>query len=183
MKATQLIHECLSKKCPEIHTKRLNTLMLACDALHECQTLSLTQIARAIHNDTRANHNIKCIDRLLGNESLHQERLSIYRWQAAFLCQNAMPIISVDWSDIREKERLMVLRAGMSLSGRSVTRYEQTFPLNQQHSAKAHQVFLKPLSQVLPQGCVPLLITDPGFRNTWFKAVEAQGWYWLSSHT
>ena len=33
-------------------------------------------------------------------------------------------IVLVDWSDIREQKRLMVLRASVALHGRSVTLYE-----------------------------------------------------------
>ncbi|EPA4101308.1 hypothetical protein ACQ0OH_005860, partial [Escherichia coli] len=43
----------------------------------------------------------------------------------SFICSgNTMPIVLVDWSDIREQKRLMVLRASVALHGRSVTLYE-----------------------------------------------------------
>ncbi|WP_427901927.1 hypothetical protein [Motilimonas cestriensis] len=31
----------------------------------------------------------------------------------------------------------------------------------------------------MPPSCTPILITDAGYRNTWFRQVEALGWYWL----
>ncbi|MFO5824817.1 hypothetical protein ACLBQE_29045, partial [Klebsiella pneumoniae] len=50
-----------------------------------------------------------------------------------FICSgNTMPIVLVDWSDIREQKRLMVLRASVALHGRSVTLYEKAFPLSEQ---------------------------------------------------
>ncbi|NPK91852.1 hypothetical protein HC502_25255, partial [Escherichia coli] len=59
-----------------------------------------------------------------GNRHLHKERLAVYRWHASFICSgNTMPIVLVDWSDIREQKRLMVLRASVALHGRSVTLY------------------------------------------------------------
>ncbi|MFM3953483.1 hypothetical protein AB8S43_29725, partial [Klebsiella pneumoniae] len=37
----------------------------------------------------------------------------------SFICSgNTMPIVLVDWSDIREQKRLMVLRASVALHGR-----------------------------------------------------------------
>ncbi len=38
-----------------------------------------------------------------------------------------MPIILVDWSDVREQLRMMTLRASTSVKGRSITLYERTF--------------------------------------------------------
>jgi hypothetical protein len=32
---------------------------------------------------------------------------------------------------------------------------------------------------MLPAGCVPILITDAGFRDPWFRLVNRMGWYWV----
>ena len=32
---------------------------------------------------------------------------------------------------------------------------------------------------MLPTGCVPILITDAGFRSVWFKLVNRMGWSWI----
>lgn len=32
---------------------------------------------------------------------------------------------------------------------------------------------------MLPPDCVLILVADSGFRRPWFKAVEAQGWYYV----
>lgn len=32
---------------------------------------------------------------------------------------------------------------------------------------------------MLPTGCVPILITDAGFRSTWFRLVNRMGWNWI----
>ncbi|EBA2903003.1 IS4-like element ISVsa5 family transposase, partial [Salmonella enterica] len=129
----------------------------------------------------RTKHNIKRIDRLLGNRHLHKERLAVYRWHASFICSgNTMPIVLVDWSDIREQKRLMVLRASVALHGRSVTLYEKAFPLSEQCSKKAHDQFLADLASILPSNTTPLIVSDAGFKVPWYKSVEKLGWYWLS---
>jgi len=42
-----------------------------------------------------------------------------------------------------------------------------------------HQAFLNQLAAMLPAGCVPILITDAGFRGAWFRLVNCMGWYWI----
>ncbi|HAZ8437280.1 TPA: hypothetical protein J7316_005485, partial [Escherichia coli] len=103
-----ILHDSLYQFCPELHLKRLNSLTLACHALLDCKTLTLTELGRNLPTKARTKHNIKRIDRLLGNRHLHKERLAVYRWHASFICSgNTMPIVLVDWSDIREQKRLM----------------------------------------------------------------------------
>ncbi len=76
---------------------------------------------------------------------LHLKRLN------SFICVgNPMPVVLVDWSDIREHKRLMVLRASVALQGRSVTLYEKAFPLSKQCSKSAHDQFLSDLASILP---------------------------------
>jgi hypothetical protein len=91
-----------------------------------------------------------------------------------------MPIVLVDWSDIREQKRLMVLRASVALQGRSVTLYEKAFPLSEQCSKAAHEQFLADLASILPNATTALIVSDAGFKVPWYKSVEKRGWYWLS---
>ena len=101
-----ILHDSLYQFCPELHLKRLNSLTLACHALLDCKTLTLTELGRNLPTKARTKHNIKRIDRLLGNRHLHKERLAVYRWHASFICSgNTMPIVLVDWSDIREQKQ------------------------------------------------------------------------------
>ncbi|KAA3490778.1 transposase, partial [Vibrio mimicus] len=93
---------------------------------------------------------------------------------------NPMPVVLIDWSDIREHKRLMVLRASVALQGRSVTLYEKAFPLSMQCSKSAHDQFLSDLANILPSSVTPLIISDAGFKVPWYKSVEEHGWYWLS---
>nr|WP_161477592.1 MULTISPECIES: IS4 family transposase [Enterobacteriaceae] len=156
-----ILHDSLYQFCPELHLKRLNSLTLACHALLDCKTLTLTELGRNLPTKARTKHNIKRIDRLLGNRHLHKERLAVYRWHASFICSgNTMPIVLVDWSDIREQKRLMVLRASVALHGRSVTLYEKAFPLSEQCSKKAHDQFLADLASILPSNTTPLIVSD-----------------------
>lgn len=181
MRELKILHDSLYQFCPELHLKRLNTMTLACRALLNSKALTLTELGRNLPTKSRAKHNIKRMDRLLGNRHLHHERLAVYRWHASFICSgNPMPVILVDWSDIREQKRLVALRASVALQGRSVTLYERAFPLEEQCSKAAHDRFLSELASILPANVVPLIVSDAGFKVPWYKSVEDHGWYWLS---
>ena len=180
MREITILHDLLNEQCPNLHRKRLASLMIAVQSLLDGQQLSLTELGRNITGPVAAKHNIKRIDRLLGNHALYLERMDIYRWHARLLCgANPMPIILIDWSDVREQMRHQTLRASVSFEGRSVTLYERVFPFSQYNSPVSHNAFLRELAGILPERCCPLIVTDAGYRNTWFREVEKLGWFWL----
>jgi hypothetical protein len=180
MRDISILHDLLKNQCPNLHQKRLSSLMVAVQSLLDGQQLSLTELGRKISGPVSAKHNIKRIDRLLGNQALYSERLDIYRWHANLLCgANPMPIVLIDWSDVREQMRHQTLRASISFEGRSVILYERVFPFSQYNSPVSHNPFLRELATILPKRCCPLIITDAGYRNTWFREVEKLGWFWL----
>ncbi|BBO28132.1 iso-IS10R ORF [Alteromonas sp. I4] len=180
MRDISILHDLLKNQCPNLHQKRLSFLMVAVQSLLDGQQLSLTELGRNISGPVSAKHNIKRIDRLLGNQALYSERLDIYRWHANLLCgANPMPIVLIDWSDVREQMRHQTLRASISFEGRSVILYERVFPFSQYNSPVSHNPFLRELATILPKRCCPLIITDAGYRNTWFREVEKLGWFWL----
>lgn len=180
MRDISILHDLLKNQCPNLHQKRLSSLKVAVQSLLDGQQLSLTELGRNISGPVSAKHNIKRIDRLLGNQALYSERLDIYRWHANLLCgANPMPIVLIDWSDVREQMRHQTLRASISFEGRSVILYERVFPFSQYNSPVSHNPFLRELATILPKRCCPLIITDAGYRNTWFREVEKLGWFWL----
>ena len=61
-----ILHDSLYQFCPELHLKRLNSLTLACHALLDCKTLTLTELGRNLPTKARTKHNIKRIDRFDG---------------------------------------------------------------------------------------------------------------------
>ena len=97
MHAVRLLHKQLQRECPDIHNKRLEALMCATKALSEDHHLSITGIGRALRSHTSAKHNIKRIDRLVGNIWLQAERSDIYGSLAQWLLKHhSRPIILVD---------------------------------------------------------------------------------------
>ncbi|HAX1717243.1 TPA: hypothetical protein JXT89_004516 [Escherichia coli] len=53
-----ILHDSLYQFCPELHLKRLNSLTLACHALLDCKTLTLTELGR-MKWSTKTGHRVR----------------------------------------------------------------------------------------------------------------------------
>ena len=180
MHALVILHRLLALSCPGIHAKRLTSLMAAVEAALSGSRLALSELGRGLRNRVAVKHNIKRVDRLLGNGALYTEAARLYESLARqCLAGVATPLILIDWSDLTPDRRWQVLRASVALAGRSVTLYEPVHPLSRATSARVHERFLTRLKAMLPDGCVPIVITDAGFRSPWFGLVNRMGWQWI----
>lgn len=179
MRATQVLQKCLSFSLEAIHVLREKSLMQAVDALLIGRRLTLMDMARAWPGAERVRAPLKVLDRLLGNRHLHVERESLYANMARWLLRGPHPVIVVDRSDLKADKSWCLLRAAVPVGGRTLTILDMVFSGKQQGSPAAEKHFLKRLKTLVPAGKTPILITDAGFRNPWFRAVEIMGWYWL----
>jgi hypothetical protein len=180
MRDIQILQQTLEEHCPNIHKKRLISLMLATKSVLDGADLTLTKLGRNLDTNTSVKHAIKRVDRLLGNKQLHREKQDIYKWHCRLIASaNPCPVVLVDWSDVREQLRCMTIRASIALHGRAVNLYEQVFEYKDYNSPRSHQIFLDNLATILPVDSTPIIVSDAGFRNTWFRQVEDKGWFWL----
>ncbi|QBQ54398.1 hypothetical protein [Nitrosococcus wardiae] len=81
------------------------------------------------------------------------------------------PWILVDWSHLPNTE-YYVLRAALVAPGRALPLYETVHAQSQQGNERVHRAFLKTLKALLPAASRPVIITDAGFYNPWFKQSE-----------
>jgi hypothetical protein len=180
MHALTMLHNILIESCPEVHAKRIASLLITVEAVVSGSRLVLSDLGRALRGPAAVKHNIKRIDRLLGNRALHAETAGLYETLARqHLAGVTTPLIIIDWSDLTPDRHWQLLRASMALEGRSITLYEQVHPESCAASPRVHKTFLARLATLLPPGCKPILITDAGFRGPWFKLVNRMGWYWI----
>lgn len=179
MRAKQVLQKCLSFSLEAIHALREKSLMQAVDALLIGRRLTLMDMARAWPGAERVRAPLKALDRLLSNPHLHVERESLYTNMARWLLRGPHPVIVVDWSDLKADKSWCLLRAAVPIGGRTLTILDMVFAGKQQGSPAAEKHFLMRLKTLVPAGMTPILITDAGFRNPWFRAVETMGWYWL----
>jgi hypothetical protein len=71
------------------------------------------------------------------------------------------------------------LRAAAIVKGRAFIVYEEVHTGKNYGSLKVHRQFLKTLRTVLPADCQPILVTDAGFRATWFKLATQLRYEWV----
>ncbi len=180
MPACRLLVTHLRKICPTIHATRLRTLVTAVESAIHHHRLTLTDLGRGLKSSALVKHNIKRMDRLLGNSRLSAERTVLYtaitRW---VLAQVTEPLVLIDWSTLTPDHQWHVLRASIPVHGRALTIYEEVHSLQSLTNRHVHQAFLHHLRMVLPGHVRPILVTDAGFRGTWFRLVEEMGWHWV----
>lgn len=173
----RLINECL----PKMHAARRSALSDVCRSAVNGSWLTLSRLACGTDRQTALRHRVKCVDRLLANVDLHQERRGIYRALAErWLADLPQLLIVVDWTPLSGDLQWHGLRASVVVDGRSVTLYEEVHPRHLLANRRVHQHFLAHLARLLPpsQGR-PIIMTDAGFRTTWFQMLASLGWYWI----
>lgn len=162
-----------------IHKKRLNTLLLLISTAIKTKSLSLTHLGRGIDLPIKERSGIRRVDRFLGNNKLHRERNDIYAAMASKVMQSKQrPCIIVDWSEIPNTTH-HVLRAAMVAEGRAITVYEEVHPEKKLSNPQVEKRFLKRLKALIPACCSPIIVTDAGFHNKWFKEVLNNGWDYI----
>jgi len=152
--------------------------MSCVSALLHGHRLTLTDLGRAMPSEAYTKHSIKRVDRLLGNARLqHERQLFYWKMLTALLGSLRHPLILVDWSPINAASDLYLLRASIPLAGRAFPVYESVH--DREGCPQRQKQLLDALAIILPEQCVPVLVTDAGFRRPWFKAVKAKGWYYV----
>lgn len=179
MHAKRMLHKVLTHGCG-MHQARLRAVMSGVDSLLHGQRLSIAGLGRSLRSRALTKHAIKRMDRLVGNGHVQAERLSVYRAiSRGLLGHRQRPVLIVDWSDARSDRSLQLLRASVVLDGRSVTVYEEIHPLSQFDNRGVWARFLGQLQRCLPEGCHPIVVSDAGFRVSWYEQIEALGWDWV----
>lgn len=180
MQQLTLLHKKFSKTLPWVHKIRLNSLMSACTTASSGSKLFLTGLGRNAVSKTKTSSNIEKVNRLPGNAHLYRERSFFYASMAGQLIPKWMsPWIHIDWSCINSTTNMYLLRASLSVKGRSIVLYEECHPKKKENNHAVHQAFLKNLKAILPPCEPPIIVTDAGFRAPWFMAVRQMGWHFV----
>lgn len=143
--------------------------------------LGLVALAVGTSRTISVRHRVKCVDRLLGNTHLKAHRFDLYTALAQqWLSGLPQLLIVVDWSSLTADMQWHWLRASVVCDGRSITLYEEVHPRKYLGNLAVHTRFIKRLARMLPESThPPIVMTDAGFRNTWFRLIAAQGWQWV----
>lgn len=179
MHASSILQRFLQQQCSFMHAKRQQCVARIAHAA--ClKGLGVVKLAKALGRPEKLRHDIKCCDRLLSNPRFQQERVTIYRALAKqILCEVDGAAINVDWSELRADGSLQLLRAAVMAKGRALTIYEEVHPQELLGSSIVQRQFMRRLKTVLPPGFQAIIVTDAGFRATWFKMLDQQRWAWI----
>lgn len=174
---TQVMRCCL----PLMHAARWRALRDVVVSSVNGRALSLVALAVGTPRTTKMRHRVKCVDRLLGNRHLDAHRFDLYAALARqWLTGLPQLLIVVDWSSLTADMQWQWLRASVVCDGRSITLYEEVHPRKKLGSLAVHTRFIERLAQLVPRGAhPPIVMTDAGFRNPWFRLIAAQGWQWV----
>lgn len=175
MRALKTIQQFLSDSLQEVHKKRLGAVFWAVGVLMFGNRLSLTAIGRAAKGEAYTKHNIKRVDRLLGNKHLHTEITPFYRAIAKMLIgSQTRPVVLIDWTGAGDKHWALV--AAIPMDGRAMPILTRVYSEKKNNNPVIHRMFLRNLRKILPKNCKPIIVTDAGFSNGWFKDVVSWGW-------
>ena len=173
MHAKEFLHKTLSSV---IHKKRLSVLADLVQGLLINKKLSVTELGRGISTQATEHSAIRRSDRLIGNKHIHAELFSIYATQIALIIGSKQrPEIIVDWTHI-PNTKFYALRAALACKGRALTLYEEVHTEKKLGNRKIERNFLKQLKKLIPNHCIPIIVTDAGFHNEWFKTVLMLEW-------
>jgi hypothetical protein len=180
MHVASIVARILGPCLAELHVKRVHSLQRAVVALLCGGVVSLSALALSMRAPTYYKHRLKSIDRLLGSAAMQSARHQLYAVLAArWLSGVTQVLLVVDWSDLTSDQRWQWLRASVVVEGRSQTLYEEVHPRRRYGHPQVHRQFLRRIAELLPPGCVPIVMTDAGFHASWFKLVVARGWCFI----
>jgi hypothetical protein len=176
MRARELLHNFFNTTC-KIDKRIKEALFAASESLLVCKNLSVNALGRSLSSPAKVKHCIKRIDRLFGNETLHEHMDIFYKiFIDYYLKNNNQPVIIVDGSGLTPCGTFHFLRAAIPTDGRTLTLYDEVHTTSTLNHPKTHLAFLKKLKELIPAGVKPIIVTDAGFRNTWFNKVCELGW-------
>lgn len=178
MHATTILHHSLGSQLEQItHAARAKSIMACVEGLTQGKSkLTLTSIGRNMITRAKVKNQVKRVDRLLANAKLHAELLDIQKtFYQNYFGKLERAVLLVDWSGCCSKDR-HILQASLVFDGRSIPVYRKVYPESECQSQKAHTEFLFALNEIIPMEQKVIIVTDAGFKNTWFSRVLAHGW-------
>lgn len=141
--------------------------------------LSLTSLGQNRLGKAKVRHKIKMVWRFLKNPRITESMTEIYSSVAKELLSGLNElIIAVDWSGCCGKDN-QLLRASLLFKGRSIVIYNEIHPVENSTNEKVHKQFLKRLKEIIPADKKVTLVTDAGFKTSWFHSASEQGWFYV----
>ena len=177
MNEVVILKKFLTAVTHKMHKVRRAALASCVSSLLNGAKASVTSMGRGISSSAYEKHRIKQADRLLSNKHIHTERISIYRAiYTQYANASSRPIILIDWSDLDTHKGCFLLRASVAFNGRGVAIYQEVHGMSTKEKRCTHKAFLAKLNTIIDDDVKPIIVTDAGYKTTWFREVIALGW-------
>lgn len=176
MRTLEILQAALDRSLEgRVHCRQRAAVWRAVAGLLGGGKLWLTALGRSLPGETTDKHRIKAVDRLLGNRAVHEQLPLFYRALVAHLLRRTKtPIVLIDWTALGPGH--YALSAQVCFDGRALPIYSRAWGKKLQGNRSKQHEFLRELATILPANCIPVIVTDAGFRSPWFDAVRAMGW-------
>jgi hypothetical protein len=177
MNEVVILKKFLTAVTPKMHKVRRASLTSCVSSLLNGAKASVTGMGRGISSSAYEKNRIKQADRLLSNKHIVNEQLPIYRAiYTQYANASSRPVILIDWSDLDTHKGCFLLRASVAFNGRGVAIYQEVHGMNTKEKRCTHKAFLAKLKTIVDDDAKPIIVTDAGYKTTWFREVIALGW-------
>ena len=178
MRVVRMVRQ-VCRSCRDVvHAKRFEAVVAVVEAVVRAGRLTPAAIGRGLEGKTAPKHGIKRVDRLLVNPRLFAEQREFFSAIAATVLRGCKrPTVIVDWTQVLGTHRALV--AAVPIGGRALPIYSEVYPEKMLGNSAVQGRFLQALRDVLPVGCVPIVVSDAGFHGPFFRDLLALGWDFL----
>jgi hypothetical protein len=178
MRVEAMVRELISGCSSVVHAVRLGTVVKLVEGIIRGGRLSPATIGRSLRGSALAKHEIKRVDRLLGNPKMSGDRQRLFLGMAHRLLRGAeRPVILVDWTQACGTHVALV--AAVPIGGRALPIYTEVHPLKKLGNAAVEKRFLCALKAIVPPECRCIIVSDAGFKGPFFSAILKCGWDFL----
>jgi hypothetical protein len=178
MRVEAMVRELIRGCSSVVHAVRLMTVVKLVEAIIRGGKLRPATIGRSLRGSTSPKHEIKRVDRLLGNPKMTVDRLSLFRVIAHRLLRGAeRPVILVDWTQACGTHVALV--AAVPIGGRALPIYVEVHRLKKLGNVAVENRFLRALKTIVPPECRSIVVSDAGFKGPFFSKVLECGWDFL----
>ena len=178
MRVESMVRELIGGCSSVVHAVRLGTVVKLVEGIIRGGRLSPATIGRSLRGSALPKHQIKRVDRLLGNAKMSGDRQPLFLAIARRLLRGAeRPVILVDWTQACGTHVALV--AAVPIGGRALPIYAEVHPLKKLGNAGVERLFLRALKAIVPPECHCLVVTDAGFKGPFFSEVLDCGWDFL----
>jgi len=166
-----------------IRKSQIKTLATLVFGLFNSTNISIAAIGRAIEGVVKPKHNIKKVDRFLGNNRINILAMAsaLFYMLVSHLPKNSKLLVAMDWTDLHDNKHQTLVLAVIAC-GRAIPVLWRTADKNSLKGTqtKIELEILKDFRTIVPLGTEIVILADRGFCNIdIFEQIKALGFKYV----